>query len=67
MATSSMTANFRIDDPEAVMDFKVGKCSSAALPQRKKSARDYIGCCRRNYNGCTTTAEIMNEFRKGEG
>ena len=31
-----------------------------------KSARDYIGYCRGNYNGRTTTAEIMKELREGE-
>lgn len=32
----------------------------------KKSARDYIGYCRRNYDGRRTTAEIMKELREGE-
>ena len=33
---------------------------------RQKSAHDYIGYCRGNYNGLTTTAEIMKELREGE-
>ena len=44
---------------------KVGEESSEELP-KAKSARDYIGCCRENYNGCTSTAEIMKELRDGE-
>ena len=34
--------------------------------QQRKSARDYIGCCKGNYNGRCTTAEIMKEIREGE-
>ena len=44
---------------------KVGKAPRHELP-RCTSARDYIGCCRRNYNGRCTTAEIMKELREGE-
>ena len=44
---------------------KVGKEQSTEL-LKPKSARDYIGCCRGNYNGCTSTAEIMKELREGE-
>ena len=44
---------------------KVGKMDSTEKP-RQKSARDYIGYCRGNYNGLTTTAEIMKELREGE-
>ena len=44
---------------------KVGKEQSAE-PPKPRSARDYIGCCRGNYNGCTSTAEIMKELREGE-
>ena len=45
---------------------KVGKGPSAEAPRQMKSARDFIGCCRGNYNGCSSTAEIMNELREGE-
>lgn len=44
---------------------KVGKNSPSKMPCRK-SARDYIGYCRGNYNGSRTTAEIMKELREGE-
>lgn len=61
---------FQLSMPERgmyrVILVKVGKDSSEAIPQRMKSARDYIGYCRRNYNGSTTTAEIMKELREGE-
>ena len=44
------------------------KMSSGSAPEkpRQRSARDYIGYCRGNYNGLTTTAEIMKELREGE-
>ena len=44
------------------------KVSSGGVPEksRQRSARDYIGYCRGNYNGLTTTAEIMKELREGE-
>ena len=45
---------------------KVGNGPSAERPRQMKSARDYIGYCRGNYNGHTTTAEIMKELREGE-
>ena len=45
---------------------KVGNGPSAERPRQMKSARDYIGYCRGNYNGRTTTAEIMKELREGE-
>ena len=45
---------------------KVGNGSSAERPRQMKSARDFIGYCRGNYNGLTTTAEIMKELREGE-
>ena len=45
---------------------KVGKGASVKMPCQKKSARDYIGYCRRNYNDRRTTAEIMKELREGE-
>ena len=44
---------------------KVGKGSSTERP-RQKSAHDYIGYCRRNYNGHRRTTEIMKELREGE-
>ena len=44
---------------------KVGKIDSTEKP-RQKSARELIGYCRGNYNGLTTTAEIMKELREGE-
>ena len=44
---------------------KIGNGSSVEKHQRK-SARDYLGYCRGNYNGCRTTAEIMKELREGE-
>ena len=44
---------------------KVGNDPSAERPRQMKSARDYIGYCRGNYNGHTTTAEIMKELRGG--
>ena len=45
---------------------KVGNGPSTEKPRQAKTARDYIGYCRRNYNGSTTTAEIMEELREGE-
>ena len=45
---------------------KVGNAPSTEKPRQMKTARDYIGYCRRNYNGSTTTAEIMEELREGE-
>ena len=44
----------------------VADVGSAERPCQMKSARDYIGYCRGNYNGHTTTAEIMKELREGE-
>ena len=61
---------FPLSMPESgmyrVILVKVGKGSSAEKPCQTKSARDYIGYCRRNYNGRRTTAEIMKELREGE-
>ena len=45
---------------------KVGNDPSTEKSRQVKTARDYIGYCRRNYNGSTTTAEIMKELREGE-
>ena len=60
---------FPLSVPESgmyrVILVKIGEGSSTERP-RQKSARDYIGYCRRNYNGRTTTAEIMEELREGE-
>ena len=39
---------------------------SPAQRPRRKSAHEYIGCCRKNYSGCASTAEIMKELREGE-
>jgi hypothetical protein len=44
---------------------KIGNAPVVEKAQRK-SARDYIGYCRKNYHGCTSTAEIMHELREGE-
>jgi len=44
---------------------KIGSVSTVEKPQRK-SARDYIGYCRKNYHDHITTAEIMYELREGE-
>ena len=44
---------------------KVGNAVHAEKP-RHKSAREFIGCCKKNYNGLRTTAEIMKELREGE-
>ena len=44
---------------------KIGGELPIKKPQRK-SAHDYIGYCKGNYNGCRTTAEIMKELREGE-
>ena len=61
---------FPLSVPESgiyrVILVKVGNGPSADRPRQKKSAHDYIGCCRGNYNGLTTTAEIMKELREGE-
>ena len=66
---SAKSGIFQISMPESgiyrVILVKVGKGQSAELPV-PKSARDYIGCCRGNYNGRATTAEIMKELREGE-
>ena len=60
---------FPISMPESgmyrVILVKVGK-ESSAKPHSPNSARDYIGCCRGNFNGRATTAEIMKELREGE-
>ena len=60
---------FPLSMPESgiyrVILVKIGEGSSTERP-RQKSARDYIGYCRGNYNGLTTTAEIMKELREGE-
>ena len=60
---------FPLSMPESgmyrVILVKVGEESPVESP-RPKSARDYIGCCRENFNGCTSTAEIMKELRDGE-
>ena len=60
---------FPLSVPESglyrVILVKVGKMDSTEKP-RQKSARDYIGYCRGNYNGLSTTAEIMKELREGE-
>ena len=45
---------------------KIGNEESAIAKPLRKSARDYIGCCKNNYNGCRTTADIMKELREGE-
>ena len=61
---------FPLSMPESgtyrVIIVKVGNGPSADRPRQMKSARDYIGYCRGNYNGLTTTAEIMKELREGE-
>ena len=44
---------------------KVGDAVQPEKP-RRRSARELIGCCRQNYNGLRTTAEIMKELREGE-
>ena len=66
---SAKSGVFPISMPESgmyrVILVKVGK-ESSAKPHRSKSARDYIGCCRGNCNGLTSTAEIMKELREGE-
>ena len=60
---------FPLSVPESgmyrVILVKVGNGSSTERP-RQKSAHDYIGYCRRNYNGHCSTAEIMKELREGE-
>ena len=62
--------HFQLSAPDSgtyrVILVKVGKGPSAERPRQMKSARDYIGYCHRNYNGCATTAEIMKELREGE-
>lgn len=62
--------HFQLSVPDSgiyrVILVKVGGCPSAEKPRQMKSAHDYIGCCRGNYNGLTTTAEIMKELREGE-
>ena len=66
---SAESGVFTIPVPQSgmyrVILVKVGKEQSAE-PPKPKSARDYIGCCRGNYNACTSTAEIMKELREGE-
>ena len=66
---SAKSGVFPISMPESgmyrVILVKVGK-ESSAKPHRSKSARDYIGCCRGNCNGLTSTAEILKELREGE-
>ena len=66
---SAKSGVFPISMPESgmyrVILVKVGK-ESSAKSHRSKSARDYIGCCRGNCNGLTSTAEIMKELREGE-
>ena len=66
---SAKSGFFKIPVPQSgmyrIILVKVGKESSAE-PPKLKSARDYIGCCRGNYNGCTSTAEIMKELCEGE-
>ena len=63
--------HFQLSVPDSgiyrVILVKVGNGPSAKRPHQIKSARDYIGYCRGNYNGRTTTAEIMKELREGEG
>ena len=44
---------------------KVGNAVQDEKP-RRRSAREFIGCCKNNYNGLRTTAEIMKELREGE-
>ena len=44
---------------------KVGNAARDEKP-RRRSAREFIGCCKNNYNGLRTTAEIMKELREGE-
>ena len=44
---------------------KVGNTVKSEKP-RRRSAREFIGCCKQNYNGLHTTAEIMKELREGE-
>ena len=44
---------------------KIGSTPMVQKPLRK-SARDYIGYCRKNYHDHITTAEIMHELREGE-
>ena len=66
---SAKSGVFPISMPESgmyrVILVKVGK-ESSAKPHSPNSARDYIGCCRGNFNGRATTAEIMKELREGE-
>ena len=60
---------FPLSMPESgtyrVIIVKVAQMDTTEKPQQK-SAHDYIGYCRGNYNGLTTTAEIMKELREGE-
>ena len=62
--------HFQLSVPDSgiyrVILVKVGNGPSAKRPHQMKSAHDYIGYCRGNYNGHTTTAEIMKELREGE-
>ena len=44
---------------------KIGNAFQTQKP-RRRSARELIGCCKQNYNGLRTTAEIMKELREGE-
>ena len=66
---SAKSGAFTIPVPQSgvyrVILVKVGKESSAEM-QKPKSAHDYIGCCRENFIGFTSTAEIMKELREGE-
>ena len=66
---SAKNGVFTIPVPQSgmyrVILVKVGNESSVER-SKPKSARDYIGCCRGNYNGRTSTAEIMKELREGE-
>ena len=62
--------HFQLSAPHSglyrVILVKVGNALSNEKPRQVKTAHDYIGFCRRNYNGSITTAEIMKELREGE-
>ena len=48
-----------------VIFVKIDKETPTEIPHRK-SAREYIGYCRKNYPKGISTAEIMKELREGE-
>ena len=45
---------------------KIGRRQHSEPGPRHRSAREFIGCCKDNYNGLRTTSEIMKELREGE-